>query len=404
MAVGLSEPRDILAIPGIRLSSCYAGIRKAVKDDLVLIEMVKGGHAAATFTRNRFCAAPVLLAKKHLQQKSPRFLLINAGNANAGTGNEGLKRAQHCCAALAREAGCSVAEVLPFSTGVIGEHLPAEKIEKAIPELLRKLDQGSWPQASRGIMTTDTVAKAVSRKLQLGDGEVVITGIAKGAGMICPDMATMLGFIATDAEIPPPMLDKLHKQAVQQSFNAITIDGDTSTNDACLLLASGGSGIALDKVGKQQRERFVHALLEVYRLLAQAVVRDAEGATKFVTVHVRGGTRKGDCRKIAYAIAHSPLVKTALYASDANWGRILAAAGRAGVELQPAKVSLTVNGVLIFSKGIKSPAYTEEQGKKAMSESEIEIVLELGPGVASHTVWTSDLSHEYVSINADYRS
>lgn len=405
MAVGLSEPQGILAVPGIRLSSCYAGIRKIAKDDLVLIEIAKGGRVSAVFTRNRFCAAPVLLAKKHLEKKFPRYLLINAGNANAGTGDEGLKRAQRSCALLAEQAGCAITEVLPFSTGVIGEHLPVEKIEKVLPELLQKLDEGFWMQAARGIMTTDTVAKAVSRRLKIGDGEITITGIAKGAGMICPDMATMLGFIATDVEVPLPMLDKLHKQGVQQSFNAITIDGDTSTNDSCVLVATGGSGIALDKVSKIQREHFVQALLEVYRLLAQAVVRDAEGATKFITVRVKGGKSKGDCRKIAYAIAHSPLVKTALYASDANWGRILAAAGRSGVELKPAKVSLRINGVVIFSKGVKSPTYTEEQGARVMAEPEIEIIFELGqPGPASYTVWTSDLSHEYVSINADYRS
>jgi glutamate N-acetyltransferase / amino-acid N-acetyltransferase len=404
MAVGLSEPQDILAVPGIRLSTTYAGIRKSAKDDLVLIEIAKGGRSSAVFTRNRFCAAPVLLARKHLEKKFPRFFLINAGNANAGTGDEGLKRAQLCCASVAAEAGCAVTEVLPFSTGVIGEHLPVEKIEKAIPQLLQKLNAGSWMQAALGIMTTDTVAKAVSRKLKIGESEIVITGIAKGAGMICPDMATMLSFIATDAEIPLPMLDKLHKQAVQQSFNAITIDGDTSTNDACLLVATGSSRIALDTLNKSQREQFVQALSEVYRLLAQAIVRDAEGATKFVTVRVQGGNSKNDCRKIAYAVAHSPLVKTALYASDANWGRILAAAGRAGVELQPAKVSLSVNGVMIFNKGIKSPEYTEEQGARAMAASEIEITINLGYGSTAYTVWTSDLSHDYVSINADYRS
>lgn len=404
MAVGLNEPRDLLAVSGIRLASGHAGIRKNGKDDVVLIEIARGGRVSAVFTRNRFCAAPVLLAKKHLQKKFPRYLLINAGNANAGTGDEGLKRAQRSCSALAQAAGCAVIEVLPFSTGVIGEHLPVEKIEQALPELLRRLDAESWMQAARGIMTTDTVAKAVSRKFVVGDGEIVITGMAKGAGMICPDMATMLGFIATDAEIPLPLLDKLHKQAVQQSFNAITIDGDTSTNDSCLLIATGGSGIALDRIGRNQREQFVQALSEVYRLLAQAIVRDAEGATKFVTVRVRGGDSKSDCRKIAYAVAHSPLVKTALYASDANWGRILAAAGRAGVDLDPGRVSLSVNGVLIFNEGVKSPSYTEEQGARAMAESEIEIEISLGNGSASHAIWTSDLSHDYVSINADYRS
>lgn len=404
MAVGLREPQDILAVSGIRLATTYAGIRKVSKDDLVLIEIARGGRVAAMFTRNRFCAAPVLLAKQHLQKKFPRYLLINAGNANAGTGDEGLKRAQRSCAAVAQAAGCAVTEVLPFSTGVIGEHLPVEKIEQAVPELLEKLDAASWMQAARGIMTTDTVAKAVSRRLRVGDNEIVISGIAKGAGMICPDMATMLGFIATDAEIPLPMLDKLHKQAVQQSFNAVTIDGDTSTNDACLLIATGGSGIALDKIGRIQREQFVQALSEVYRTLAEAIVRDAEGATKFVTVRVRGGDSKSDCRKIAYAVAHSPLVKTALYASDANWGRILAAVGRAGVDLDPGRVTLSVNGIVIFSKGAKSSAYTEDQGARAMAESEIEIVIDLGHGSASHTLWTSDLSHDYVSINADYRS
>jgi glutamate N-acetyltransferase/amino-acid N-acetyltransferase len=403
MAVGLQAPQDLKPVIGTRLSIAYAGIRKANKPDVVLIEIAKNSRVAAVFTQNQFCAAPVLVAKEHLRSRSTRYLLINAGNANAGTGRQGEEAARRSCSSVAEQAGCNTVSVLPFSTGVIGEHLPVEKIEKVMPELFNKLSADGWLDAAQGIMTTDTVAKAVSKQIVYKGKTVTITGIAKGAGMICPDMATMLGFIATDADITQDLLKKLQRQAVAQSFNAITIDGDTSTNDACVLIATGGAKVAVREKGAFYRQ-FVSQLMEVYRLLAQAIVRDAEGATKFVTVRVEGGAKEDGCRKIAYAIAHSPLVKTALFASDANWGRIVAAAGRAGVKFDAKRVSLSVNGVTILAKGQKSAAYTEERGSAAMAAAEIEIIMNLGAGRASACVWTSDLSHEYVSINADYRS
>jgi glutamate N-acetyltransferase/amino-acid N-acetyltransferase len=403
MAVGLQAPKDIKPVSGIQLSAVYAGIRKANKPDVILIQIAAHSRVSAVFTQNRFCAAPVLVAKEHLQNQATRFLLINAGNANAGTGRQGLEAAQRSCAAVAEQAGCDSAAVLPFSTGVIGEHLPVEKISKVIPELFKQLNADSWLTAAQAIMTTDTIAKAVSRQLICNGKQVTITGIAKGAGMICPNMATMLGFIATDADIAQDTLDELHRQAVEQSFNAITIDGDTSTNDACVLIATGAAKVSIGKSDAFYKQ-FVAALSEVYLHLAHAVVRDAEGATKFVTVKIEGGADVDDCRKVAYAIAHSPLVKTAIFASDANWGRILAAAGRAGVDLDVERIMLSINGVVILEQGQKSAAYTEQRGAAAMAAAEIEIIMNLGAGKGSACVWTSDLSHEYVSINADYRS
>ncbi|HEX7027129.1 MAG TPA: bifunctional glutamate N-acetyltransferase/amino-acid acetyltransferase ArgJ [Gammaproteobacteria bacterium] len=403
MPVGLRPPTDLLPVPGIRLAAVYAGLRKTPRDDLVLFELRSGSRTAATFTRNRFYAAPVSLAKAHLSAAEPRFLLINAGNANAGTGSQGLSDARQCCQVLAELAGCSPEQVLPFSTGVIGQPLPVDKIAKALPRAVNSLDDDAWLTAANGIMTTDTQPKGASRQLTVNGRRVTISGIAKGAGMICPDMATMLSFIATDAAIDAALLSDLHTQAVEGSFNRITIDGDTSTNDACVLVATGASGVEVKKDAPDY-QAFVTALESVYLQLAHAIVRDAEGATKFVTVCIEQGASVDDCRTIAYTVAHSPLVKTALYASDANWGRILAAVGRAGVAIDIARVGIEINGASILRQGQPDPGYTEEAGAAAMAAEEIVIRIELGLGEKSFTVWTSDLSHEYVSINADYRS
>jgi glutamate N-acetyltransferase/amino-acid N-acetyltransferase len=403
MPVGLRSPADLLPVPGVRLAAVHAGVRKSPRADVVLLELAPGSRTAATFTRNLFCAAPVIVAKEHLHAAAPRFLLINAGNANAGTGSQGLLDARACCAALADLAGCTPGQVLPFSTGVIGQRLPVDKIVKVLPQASGSLDENGWLAAANGIITTDTQAKAVSRRVEAGGKYLTITGIAKGAGMICPDMATMLAFIATDAAVEAELLGDIHKQAVERTFNRITVDGDTSTNDACVLAATGASGVEVETSSPFYGE-FVTALESVYLHLAQAVVRDAEGATKFVTVSVEQGASEDDCRKIAYTVAHSPLVKTALFASDANWGRILAAVGRAGVAIDIGRVGIAINGVVILRQGQPDPAYTEAAGARAMAAEDIVICIELGLGDKSFTVWTSDLSHEYVSINADYRT
>ena len=398
MAVGLAYPVDIQPVPGIRIAAGYAGIRKKRQSDLVLIEAEQGSLFAATFTRNLFCAAPVNVAKKHLQH-APRFLLINAGNANAGTGEQGLSDARACCEALAMEAGCDAEQVLPFSTGVIGQRLPVAKFQRALPDLVTELNDDAWMEAALGIMTTDTVPKAVSKKVSLNNKIVTITGIAKGAGMIRPDMATMLAFIATDAVIDQSLLEDIHSEFVADSFNCITIDGDTSTNDACVLIATGKSEVKIER-----DDEFCVALKAVYMQLAQSIVRDGEGATKFVTVNIKAASNTDDAKKIAFSIAHSPLVKTALFASDANWGRILAAAGRSGADVNIDKVGISINDVQILSNGQLVETYTEEMGAKAMAPSEIAIDVQLGLGDANFTVWTCDFSHDYVSINADYRT
>lgn len=403
MAVNLPLPTELFPVAGVRLAAVHAGVRKTSRADVVLFELFPGSRATATFTRNLFCAAPVTVAKAHLSVAEPRFLLINAGNANAGTGSQGLVDAQQCCIALAKLEDCAPEQILPFSTGVIGQPLPVGKIVKVLAQARDGLDENGWLTAANGIMTTDTQPKAVSRQVAVNGKRLTITGIAKGAGMICPNMATMLAFIATDALIDPGILRNLHKQAVERTFNRITIDGDTSTNDACVLVATGASGVEVERTSVFCEE-FTAALESVYLYLAQAVVRDAEGATKFVTVRVEQGASEEDCKKIGYSVAHSPLVKTALYASDANWGRILAAVGRAGVVVDIARVCIEINGVSILHRGQPDSAYTEAAGAQAMSAEEIVIRIELGLGDKDFTVWTSDLSHEYVSINADYRT
>lgn len=405
MAVGLNPPEALLPVKGIRLATAAAGIRYQGRSDLALIEVVHGTRAAAVFTRNAFCAAPVTVAREHLAGAAPRFLLINAGNANAGTGEEGLRDARDSCRLLAERAACIEAAVLPFSTGVIGDRLPVNRFGPAIEELLIGLHADGWLDAAQAIMTTDTVPKGASRRVELGGRTVTITGIAKGSGMIRPDMATMLAFVGTDADLAQGLLQTALDKAVRTSFNSITVDGDTSTNDACVLLATGASGMLLEVEDSADYAAFTDALEEVCRELAQAIVRDAEGATKFVTLEVIEAADEEEARQVAFTVAHSPLVKTALFASDPNWGRILAAVGRANVVgLDVGRVWLTINGVSIVRDGARDPNYSEAQGVEAMSPEDITIGIGLGRGTAGTRIWTSDLSHEYVRINAEYRS
>lgn len=375
-----------------------AGVRKANRKDLLVMRLAKGAMVAGVFTQNRFCAAPVLLAKKHLRN-DVRALVINTGNANAGTGDDGVKRALQVCEALAHHLGCKPREVLPFSTGVIMEPLPVERVTAALPKAL--LDRGDWASAAEAIMTTDTVPKAVSRKVRLSTGDAVVTGISKGAGMIRPDLATMLGFIATDARIPRRALQAILKRAADRSFNCITVDGDTSTNDAFMLIATG---VGPDARGRRDSLAVENAVTEVARHLAQAIVRDGEGATKFVTVRVERGKKAEDCRRVAYAIAHSPLVKTAFFASDPNLGRILAAVGYAGVRVDTRKLDLYLDAVLVAKGGARHPAYRDEQGLAAMKKPEFAVRVVLNAGKAEATLWTCDFSFDYVRINAEYRT
>lgn len=406
MAVGLNAPEKLLPISGIKLATTYCGIRKANADDLVLLELADGCTTAATFTRNAFCAAPVQVARDHLNSNSPRYLLINAGNANAGTGEHGMQAAKQSCQAVADAFNVNAQQVLPFSTGVIGEYLPVDKIQKALPILLDNLNEANWLKAAHGIMTTDTVPKTYSEQVKISDGRVIsITGISKGAGMICPDMATMLAYIATDATVNADELQAMLAIAVEQSFNSITVDGDTSTNDACVLIATGKATEQLIRINTPDGDVLQEAINSVLKKLAQAIVRDAEGATKFVSLVINGGKSVTECKQLAYAIAHSPLVKTAFFASDPNWGRILAAIGRAGLSnLDLEKVSFSLNGVSIVKDGGRDPEYTEEQGAQVMQADDIEIAIELGRGSENHTVWTCDLGYDYVRINAEYRT
>ncbi len=389
-------------IHGIRLATVQAGIRYPDRRDLVVIEIAPGSTAAAVFTRNAFCAAPVSVAREHLMQAVPRYLLINTGNANAGTGAQGLDDARSACGALASLAGCSALEVLPFSTGVIGEPLPMNRLTAALPLALGGLAAEGWDEASRGILTTDTRPKRVSCQALIGGEPTTLTGIAKGAGMIRPDMATMLAFLATDAAVPPDLLQQALNEAVADSFNAITIDGDTSTNDACVLLATGRGNAAVDTTHYAE---FLALLREVCETLARELVRDGEGASKFITVQVEQGRSRDECRQVAYTVAHSPLVKTAFFASDPNWGRILAAVGRAGLDqLDVARVSIHLDEVCIVRQGGRAVEYTEQQGQRVMDRAEITVRIELGRGAATARVWTTDLSRDYVTINAEYRS
>ncbi|ADC61113.1 bifunctional glutamate N-acetyltransferase/amino-acid acetyltransferase ArgJ [Allochromatium vinosum] len=397
---------SFLPVPGVRLATIGAGIRYQGRDDLLALELAPGATTAAVFTRNAFCAAPVMLARHHLSQTAPRYLLVNSGNANAGTGARGLDDTRACCAALAEAAGCRPEEVLPFSTGVIGEPLPVARFEAAMPALLERFEAAAWPDAARAIMTTDTVPKLCSRTFEIDGRQATITGIAKGAGMICPDMATMLAFIATDAAVAPEVLQGCLKAAADRSFNAISIDGDTSTNDACVLAATGALGNApiVDETSTDYAA-LQAAVESVCVELATAIVRDGEGATKLVTVRVEQARDRDEARRVAYTIAHSPLVKTALFASDPNWGRILAAVGRAGVEnLVIEDVDIWLGEVRIVEAGGRAADYTEQAGAAVMAESEILIRVALGRGTVDAEVLTCDFSYDYVRINAEYRS
>jgi len=406
MPVGLRELPPLDSVPGIRLGTTAAGIRKPDRPDLVVIECAPGTNVTAVFTRNRFCAAPVTVARDHLETAPPRALLINTGFANAGTGPHGLEDARACCAALAGQLGCRTKEILPFSTGIIGERLPVSRIVAGLPGCLMNLNENGWADAARGIMTTDTVPKGSSRKINLGSQTVLLTGVAKGAGMIRPDMATMLAFVATDAAVTPAVLNSCLLTAVNQSFNRITVDGDTSTNDACVLMATGlARNPVIDRVEGEAYAKLLGSVTETFIGLAQSIVRDAEGATKFITVEVRGGLTESDCLAVAYTVAHSPLVKTAFFASDPNWGRILAAVGRAPVErLEFSKLAIHLNDVCVVRQGAPDNDYTEARGIAVMRLSEILIRIDLGVGIATARIWTSDLSHDYVRINAEYRS
>lgn len=393
-------------VSGVRLAAVAAGIRYQNRTDLCLLELAQGTQCAAVFTRNAFCAAPVTLARRHLAATPPRYLLINSGNANAGTGPRGLADAEVSCAALATLAGCRAEEVLPFSTGVIGEPLPVERLAAALPTALADLDPAAWPLAARAIMTTDTRPKLVSRRLAVAGREAVITGIAKGAGMIRPDMATMLAFLATDVAVDRGLLQACLAEAVATSFNAITIDGDTSTNDACVIAATGTLGnLPLVDAESADARAFRQALTELCEELATAIVRDGEGATKLVTLVVEEALDEPEARRVADTIAHSPLVKTALFASDPNWGRILAAVGRAGLEdLDIDRVRIWLGDTLIVRDGGRDPGYTEQAGRAAMAGAEIGIRVALGRGQARTRVLTCDLSYDYVKINAEYRT
>lgn len=405
MAVGAIELPSFHTIDGIKLGTCSAGIKKAGRQDLVVIELAPESTCAGVFTKNAFCAAPVQVAKQHLSQKQPRYLVINTGNANAGTGQQGLDDAIATCSELAKLTGVATEQVLPFSTGVIGEHLPMPRLLAALPTALEQLNAQGWPQAAQGIMTTDTLPKGATVSCSIKGQEVVISGIAKGSGMIQPNMATMLGFIATDAAIESSLLNSLLQEANNLSFNRITVDGDTSTNDACMLIATGTSAV-IEADDIQALESFKAALVQVMQHLAFSIVRDGEGATKFISVKVEQASTTEEALAAAFTVAHSPLVKTAFYASDANWGRILAAVGRTpGLEnLDITTVNVFLDQVQIVEQGGRAASYTEAAGAEVMQQEEISITIQLGRGTAQEQVWTCDFSHEYVTINADYRS
>ena len=409
MPVNLSapDPAALFAVPGVRIGVAEAGVRKANRKDLAVVLIDEGSAVGGVFTQNRFCAAPVQVCREHLAANHGiRAMVINTGNANAGTGEDGLMRTRSTCIALARKLEISPEQILPFSTGVIMEPLPVDRIEAGLPAALADAREDNWARAAEGIMTTDTIPKAFSQQVQVGGATVTITGISKGAGMIRPNMATMLGFLATDAKIDPSLIQPLAKQLADASFNRVTIDGDTSTNDSFVVIATQKAAHAtITSLDSAEGKALVTAMQEVARKLAQAIVRDGEGATKFITVQVEGGKDAAECRQVAYAVAHSPLVKTAFYASDPNLGRILAAVGYAGIaDLDQTGIDLFLDDVHVAVKGGRNPSYREEDGQRVMKQSEITVRIGLGRGNASETVWTCDFSHEYVTINADYRS
>ena len=409
MPVNLSapDPAALFAVPGVRIGVAEAGVRKANRKDLTVVLIDEGSAVGGVFTQNRFCAAPVQVCRDHLKANyGIRAMVINTGNANAGTGEDGLMRTRSTCIALARHLELAPEQILPFSTGVIMEPLPVDRIEAGLPAALADASENNWARAAEGIMTTDTIPKAFSRQVQIGGATVTITGISKGAGMIRPNMATMLGFMATDAKIDPALIQPLATQLADASFNRVTIDGDTSTNDSFVVIATQKAAHAtITSLDSADGQALVAAMRDVARLLAQAIVRDGEGATKFITIQVDGGKDGAECRQVAYAVAHSPLVKTAFYASDPNLGRILAAVGYAGIaDLDQTGIDLFLDDVHVAVKGGRNPAYREEDGQRVMKQSEITVRVNLGRGNASETVWTCDFSHDYVSINADYRS
>ncbi len=401
------DPAQLHAVAGVRWGVTEAGVRKANRKDVSVMLLDEGASVAGVFTQNRFCAAPVQVCREHLQAgQGIRAMVINTGNANAGTGAPGLAHARQTCEAMAALLRCQPGQILPFSTGVIMEPLPVERITAALPAAMADASASHWARAAEGIMTTDTVPKAAGLQVQLGGKTVSITGISKGAGMIRPNMATMLGFLATDAAIAPELLPALARELADGSFNRITIDGDTSTNDSFVVVATHQAGNAsVTSWDSADGQVLKAAMLQVARQLAHAIVRDGEGATKFLTIQVDGGKTAHECRQVAYAIAHSPLVKTAMYASDPNLGRILAAVGYAGIEdLDQGLIELHLDDVHVATRGGRHPDYREEDGQRVMKQSEITVRVGLGRGTASDTVWTCDLSHDYVSINADYRS
>jgi glutamate N-acetyltransferase/amino-acid N-acetyltransferase len=412
MAVNSPLPvaADLKPVAGIEIGFAQAGIKKPKRKDLLVMRLADGATVAGVFTLNRFCAAPVQVSKANLAAVTKgaapiRALVVNTGNANAGTGETGLANAQATCAEVARLLGCEAGQVLPFSTGVILEQLPIDKIVAGLPQAVANLTADNWFNAAEAIMTTDTQPKAASTTVTIGGHTVTMTGISKGAGMIKPNMATMLGYLAFDAKVAQPVLDELVKYAADRSFNSITIDGDTSTNDSFMLIATGAGSLVVNEASGADYEALRDAVTDISRNLAQQIIRDGEGATKFITITVEQGRSLEECRKIAYAIAHSPLVKTAFFASDPNLGRILAAVGYAGVDdLDVTKLDLYLDDVLVAQAGGRNPAYQEADGQRVMKQAEILVRVTLGRGEASATVWTCDLSHDYVSINADYRS
>ena len=406
MAVGTLINPNMPVINGVRLNAVSAGIKKNKQTDLVLIELPASSTVAGVFTQNAYSAAPVTVCKNHLNQTvNSRYLLINSGNANACTGQQGMEAAIATCRTLADINNIDIEQVLPFSTGVVGEPLPVEKIQASLTQLSEGLDENNWALAAQGIMTTDTRPKASSVTVDLGQDTLIVNGIAKGAGMIKPNMATMLAYVVTNAQVEQNLLQSLLRELADLSFNRITIDGDTSTNDSCILVAAGNTPIVIDSDQSPHYAALKQALLDVLQDLAQAIVKDGEGATKFVTINVEEGENSQECLDVAYAIAHSPLVKTALFASDPNWGRIVVAIGYAGVtHFDIEKVKVYLDDVLIVEKGGRAESYQEEDGQRVMNQEEITLRVCLGRGHATETLWTTDLSHEYVKINAEYRT
>jgi len=395
----------IYPVKGIRLATAAAGIKYTDRDDVVLMELLEGATTAAVFTQNAFCAAPVTIAKKHLSETAPRYLLINSGNANAGTGEPGYRDAMETCKTVGAAAACPMNQVLPFSTGVIGQRMETSKFAAVMPSLMETLDESGWEQAARAIMTTDTVEKIVSKQTEINGRSVTVTGISKGSGMIHPDMATMLAYVATDAKVEEGLLQQCLNDAVRLSFNSITVDGDTSTNDACVLVASGTGDLTLDDASDRGYEEFYEVIKAVCMELARKIVLDGEGATKLIEIEVEHASTEQEARDVAFTIAHSPLVKTAMFASDPNWGRILAAVGRAGItDFDIDKIKIWLGDVCIVEEGGVAVSYTEEAGQSVMDQPEIIIRIELARGDASAKILTCDLSYDYVKINAEYRT